>query len=132
MVHCNVLIVLCQVTETGCHQATTAIKLGLIECCQTTAEEFPIGLTEVTKQVNLKADAGMYFDIPWFQYQCSEFMPSPAERALRVHRAEQLHRCFENYYERILKIRWRSPPPGVLHTQVRLRTRRRRFTTGCG
>jgi hypothetical protein len=80
----------------------TATKLGLIERCQTAAEEFPIGLTDVAKRD--KADAGMYFEIPW--YLCSESMPSSAERALRVHQAEPLQvcRCFENHYKSILKI----------------------------
>ncbi len=55
-----------------------ATKLGLIKCChwQTAGEEFPISLTDVAKQV--KAAAGMYFDIPWSKYQCSDSMPSSA------------------------------------------------------
>jgi hypothetical protein len=81
-------------------EMATTTKLGLIKCCQAAAEEFPISLTDVDKQV--KAAAGMNFDIGSSIH--ADSMPSSAERSLRVHLEERLCRRFENYYESILKI----------------------------
>ena len=39
----------------------TSDALNLLECSQTAAEDFPVGLTDIAKRV--KAAAGMYFDI---------------------------------------------------------------------
>ncbi len=67
---------------------TTATRLGLIEYCQTAAEDFPVVLTDIAKRV--KAAAGMYFDIPLFEYPYSGSTPSSTERALRVHWVDML------------------------------------------
>ncbi len=37
--------------------------LGLLPNCQAAAEEFPVDLNDVAKQV--KAAAGMFIDLPW-------------------------------------------------------------------
>ena len=39
----------------------TSDALNLLECSQTVAKDFPVGLTDIAKKV--KAAAGMYFDI---------------------------------------------------------------------
>jgi hypothetical protein len=62
----------------------TATKLGLIKCCQTSAKDFPISLNDVA---NLASGSR--------RLQVG---------TLRAHLAGQLSRCFENYYESILKI----------------------------
>ena len=44
----------------------TATKLGLLECCETAAKEYPVGLTDAAKKVKLAA--GIYVYIVLFEF----------------------------------------------------------------